>query len=107
MPKEVPYYDNQAVAAAALNIDIYELRELKSSGRCPDAFRSGRIYKAPLQQWLSARRHKQIAKAGGRRGGNGPTPLQSSVATTLLGLHECKDLGILSEEGYFELGGAI
>ncbi len=42
MPKQPTYFDSLASAAAALKIDIYELREAKRQG-CP-AFRSGRVY---------------------------------------------------------------
>jgi hypothetical protein len=42
MPKQPTYFDSLASAAAALKIDIYELREAKRQG-CA-AFRSGRVY---------------------------------------------------------------
>jgi hypothetical protein len=42
MTKKVAYFDSQASAAAALKIDISELRKAKQEG-CP-AFRSGRVY---------------------------------------------------------------
>jgi len=46
MPKEPAYFDSQGSAAATLKIEISELREAKAEG-CP-AFRSGRVYTAPL-----------------------------------------------------------
>jgi len=37
------FYDSQAAAAAALKIDVYDLRDAKREG-CP-AFRTGRVYR--------------------------------------------------------------
>lgn len=51
MAKFPAYFDSQAQAAAILNIDISELREAKAEG-CP-AFRSGRVYIAPLLAWFA------------------------------------------------------
>jgi hypothetical protein len=62
MPKRPAYFDSQAQAAAILKIDISELREAKAEG-CP-AFRSGRVYIAPLLAWLADKRRQspEIAK---------------------------------------------
>jgi len=49
MPNEPSYFDSQGSAAATLKIEISELREAKAEG-CP-AFRSGRVYTAPLLAW--------------------------------------------------------
>jgi hypothetical protein len=51
MPKKPAYFDSQASAAATLKIDVSELREAKAEG-CP-AFRSGRVYTAPLLAWFA------------------------------------------------------
>jgi hypothetical protein len=103
MPKEVPYYDSQATAAAALKIDIYELRELKSTGRCPEAFQSGRVYKGPLLKWLASRRRRQAAKNS-----NSPcdetTRRRSAVANAMIALAQCANAGVLTDEQYFKLG---
>ena len=56
MPKHPAYYDSQAAAAAALGIDIYEIREAKRQG-CP-AFRSGRVYRDELLQWFERKRER-------------------------------------------------
>ena len=56
MPKETAYFDSQASAAASLGIDIYEIREAKSSG-CK-AFRSGRVYRDELLQWFERKRER-------------------------------------------------
>jgi hypothetical protein len=54
MPRKPAYFDSQESAAATLKIDISELREAKTEG-CP-AFRSGRVYTAPLLAWFAERR---------------------------------------------------
>jgi hypothetical protein len=56
MPRIPAYFDSQASAAATLKIDISELREAKAAG-CP-AFRSGRVYTAPLLAWLAEKRRR-------------------------------------------------
>lgn len=53
MSDEPAYYDSQKQAAAALGIDESVLKDAKAEG-CP-AFKSGRIYKAALTEWLSVR----------------------------------------------------
>src|SRR5947208_11349859 len=53
MPKRPAYFDSQAAAAAALNIEIDDIREAKREG-CP-AFRSGRVYGKELLSWLETR----------------------------------------------------
>lgn len=54
---EPAYFDSQAQAAAALKLDVEVLRQAKRDG-CP-AFRSGRVYREDLEQWL---REKQNSK---------------------------------------------
>jgi hypothetical protein len=53
MPKQPAYFDSHASAAAALQIDIDDLRQAKREG-CP-AFRSGRVYRDELLSWLETR----------------------------------------------------
>jgi hypothetical protein len=57
MPRKPAYFDSQASAAATLKIDICELREAKTEG-CP-AFRSGRVYIAPLLAWFAEKRRRR------------------------------------------------
>jgi hypothetical protein len=57
MPKLPTYFDSQAQVAAILKIDISELREAKAEG-CP-AFRSGRVYTAPLLAWFAEKRQRR------------------------------------------------
>jgi hypothetical protein len=56
-----PYFDSQASAAATLKIDISELRQAKAEG-CP-AFRSGRVYTAPLLAWFAEKRQRRAELA--------------------------------------------
>jgi hypothetical protein len=60
MPKQPPYFDSQASAAATLKIEISELREAKAQG-CP-AFRSGRVYRDELLCWRKEH-HSSISKS--------------------------------------------
>jgi hypothetical protein len=62
MPKQPAYFDSQASAAAALKIDIYELREAKREG-CP-AFRSGRVYRDEFLSWRDARELENVGLVG-------------------------------------------
>jgi hypothetical protein len=63
MLKLPAYFDSQRQAAAILKIDISELRQAKAEG-CP-AFRSGRVYTAPLLAWFAEKhqRHAELAAA--------------------------------------------
>ena len=61
MPKQPAYFDSQAAAAAALNIEIDDIREAKREG-CP-AFRSGRVYGKELLSWLETRALQNTASA--------------------------------------------
>jgi hypothetical protein len=59
-----PYFDSQAQAAAILKIHISELREAKAEG-CP-AFRSGRVYTAPLLAWFGEKRKRRADLAAAK-----------------------------------------
>jgi hypothetical protein len=61
MTKLPTYFDSQRSAAATLGIDISELRQAKAEG-CP-AFRSGRVYTAPLLAWFAEKRRQRVAPA--------------------------------------------
>jgi len=98
MPKQPAYFDSQASAAAALKIDIDELREAKREG-CP-AFRSGRVYRDELLSWLEAR---ALQKNGSEKlNGIGLHKGRSVIAQTIRGLGACANLGVLTPEQYFE-----
>jgi hypothetical protein len=58
MAKLPTYFDSQASAAATLGIDISELRRAKAEG-C-SAFRSGRVYTAPLLAWFAEKRRQRV-----------------------------------------------
>jgi hypothetical protein len=64
MTKLPAYFDSQASAAATLKIDISELRQAKAEG-CP-AFRSGRVYTAPLLAWLAEKRRRRAELAAAK-----------------------------------------
>ena len=64
MAKLPPYFDTQASAAATLKIDISELRQAKAEG-CP-AFRSGRVYTAPLLAWFAEKRQRRAELAAAK-----------------------------------------
>jgi hypothetical protein len=54
--KRHAYFDSQASAAAALKIDICKLRDAKREG-C-SAFRSGRVYRRALLDWLGKKKKR-------------------------------------------------
>jgi hypothetical protein len=64
MAKLPTYFDSQASAAATLGIDISELRRAKAEG-CP-AFRSGRVYTAPLLAWFAEKRRQRAEQAAAK-----------------------------------------
>ena len=103
VPKQRAYYDSMAAAAAALNIDINELRELKASGRCPEAFRSGRVYVGPLREYIAANQRKKIAALASKK----QKTNQEAVVTAIVGILECANHGILTDDQQFEMGTQI
>ena len=98
MPKQPAYFDSQAAAAAALNIEIDDIREAKREG-CP-AFRSGRVYGKELLSWLETRALQNSASA--KLNGIGLEKGRSVIAQTIRGLSVCANLGILTPEQYFD-----
>ena len=99
MPKQPAYFDSQAFAAAALKIDIEELREAKRQG-CP-AFRSGRVYRDELLSWLQARHLKKVGSV--EANGAGLEENRFVIAQTIRGLSVCANLGLLTPEQYFDV----
>jgi hypothetical protein len=111
MPHEVAYFDSQALAAAALNISIDEIRRVKRAG-CP-AFRSGRVYKKPLLRCLAKNKPKGM-KRRARRGPASADYLakvipklfavapEMCLSTAFSSLMERYDAGLISSEEYFE-----
>ena len=89
MPKRPAYFDGIAAAAAALGIDIEELREAKRDG-CP-AFRSGRVYRDELLTWLEARALEKTRSE--KLNGIGLEKGRSVIAQTIRGLSACANLG--------------
>ena len=68
MLRRPAYFDSQAQAAAILKIDISDLREAKAEG-CP-AFRSGRVYTAPLLAWFAEKRQQRAELAAAKNNGD-------------------------------------
>jgi hypothetical protein len=77
MPRQPAYFDSQASAAATLKIEISELREAKAEGCL--AFRSGRVYTAPLLAWLTEKR-RQRARLESAKPAISPTDGSSAEA---------------------------
>jgi hypothetical protein len=99
MANEVAYFDSQASAAAALKIDISELRKAKREG-CP-AFPSGRVYRAELLSWLEDKRLEAIESVDADE--VEPEESQAIVKRTILDISECANFGLLTAEQYFDL----
>src|SRR5205809_2886351 len=98
MPRQPAYFDSQAAAAAALKVEIDEIRDAKREG-CP-AFRSGRVYGKELLSWLEARALQNAGSAN--LNGVGPEKSRSVVAQTIRGLSVCANLGLITPEQYFD-----
>jgi hypothetical protein len=98
MPRQPAYFDSQASAAAALKIDISELREAKREG-CP-AFRSGRVYRDEFLNWLQATGLQRTGSV--KLNGVGLKEGRSVIAQTIRGLSACANLGVLTPEQYFD-----
>src|SRR5260370_31447197 len=98
MPKQPAYFDSQASAAAALGIDIHELREAKRQG-CP-AFRSGRVYRDEFLRWREARELEKVGSVGAD--GAGIEEARSIVARAIRGICACANLGVLTPEQSFD-----
>ena len=103
MPRNTAYFDSQASAAASLGIDIYEIPDAKSAG-CP-AFRSGRVYRDELLTWLEEKKLERIHSASSHsdEGKN----RQRMIARTMVGLADCANLGLLTDDQHFEFGKTI
>ena len=85
-------------AAAALNIEIDDIREAKREG-CP-AFRSGRVYGKELLSWLETRALQNNGSI--KSNGSGLEKGRSVIAQTIRGLSVCANLGLLTPQQYFD-----
>jgi hypothetical protein len=56
------YFDSQGQCSSILHIDEADLKEFKRQG-CP-AFKHGRIYHAPLLEWIAAKKALGLGGAG-------------------------------------------
>lgn len=57
------YFESQGQCSSILGIDERDLKEFKREG-CP-AFKHGRIYRAPLLEWIAAKKARVLGGAGG------------------------------------------
>jgi hypothetical protein len=93
MPKEIEYYDSQASAAASLGLDIYKIREAKTQG-C-SAFRSGRVYRAPLLEWF-AKKRKRLASS------SSISPHTASIGKAMEALANAYEAEAITHELFFD-----
>ena len=96
---EPSYFDSQASAAAALNLDIYDLREAKREG-CR-AFKSGRVYRDELLNWFEEKRRGAVENGGNEK------EMQQLAGNTILWLLKCENAGLLTIDQCFETGKTI
>ncbi len=96
--KRPAYFDSQASAAAALGISIDKIRQAKAAG-CP-ACRSGRVYGDELIAWLEQEQRLRTAKSNRDPRIDRTMP----VAKTIIGLTDCVNLGLITDDRYFEIG---
>jgi hypothetical protein len=99
--KQPAYFDSQASAAAALGIDIDKIRQAKAAG-CP-AFRSGRVYRDDLLAWFEEKRRLPAAESNRDSRIDRTMP----VAQAIVALTDCANLGMITDDQYFEIGTEI
>jgi hypothetical protein len=99
--KPPAYFDSQVSAAAALGIDIYKIRQVKAAGCL--AFRSGRVYRDDLLAWFEEKRRLRAAKSNRDPRIDRTMP----VAKMIIALTDCVNLGLITDDQYFEIGTAI
>jgi hypothetical protein len=85
------FFKSQKECAAVLGIPISKLRQLKKAQECPAAFKSGRIYRGPLEKFLAIDKSRAAA----------------AIEQTLAGLNACRKLEILDEVQYLEFAKTI
>jgi hypothetical protein len=100
--KQPAYFDSQAQAAAALNIDIYKLHDAKREG-CP-AFRSGRVYREELLDWFEEERLRKEAAALNRDESKEHIEVGANAVLWLL---ESANADLLSHDQMFSCAKAI
>ena len=100
MPKETEYFDSQASAAGSLGISVHKIRDAKRAG-CK-AFRSGRVYRAELLDWL-AKNHE-----GADREKDDPAKKRLRLTVEMMiALARVWDAEVFSFNQYFRIGTAI
>lgn len=99
--KRPAYFDSQASAASALGVDIDKVRQAKVAG-CP-AFQSGRVYRDDLLAWFEEKRRLRAAKSNCDPRIDRTMP----VVNTIIDLTDCANLGMITDDRYFEIGTEI
>lgn len=99
------YFENQKQAASILGFEEYDLKAWKAAG-CP-AFCHGRIYHAELLDWVE--KYRPNARRRVRRSGDAPEApnREYAIGRAMLGLAECANFGVLTDDQYFELGKTV
>jgi hypothetical protein len=107
MPRETEYFDSQASASASLGLDIYKIREAKTEG-C-SAFRSGRVYRTPLLEWMEAKRAKARQAAAKTAAGNAdPAKARTAaIAEAAIAITSAYEAEALTNEQFFEVTTAL
>ena len=95
MPNNTAYFDSQASAAAALKINIQDIRAAKKTG-CP-AFRSGRVYKKPLLKWIAQKSTERKRKSDGEQ-----DELKEALCDAMSSLAARFRAGLISTDDYFD-----
>jgi hypothetical protein len=88
------YFDSQALAAAALKIDIRDIRDAKKAG-CT-AFRSGRVYKKPLLKWIGQKKSKRPKRPDLH------DEVRRVFCEAMIDLAQRFDAGTITADQYFE-----
>lgn len=107
------YFENQKQCAAALGLDESELKEWKAEN-CP-AFQYGRIYHAPLIEWMAkhkphARRKRHVVRTlslESAKTGDERTDRALDVCSTIIALTNCANRGLITDDRYLEIGTEI
>ena len=105
MPKEIEYFDSQASASASLGLNIYKIREAKTQG-C-SAFRSGRVYRAPLLEWFAKKRSDRLARDAGNAGNDPAKARTAAIAEAAIAITSAYEAEALTNEQFFEVTTAL
>ena len=86
-----------------LGIHIEDIRDAKAEG-C-SAFRSGRVYRAPLIEWLEKRKIQQRSESDAGLGDE--RARKRTIVHAMIELARVFEIGALTRDQYFEQGTAL